>query len=243
MLSQEKSQNEINWSLGHYMTVDEVEKAFDVSDLPKPYSVAPNQPFTGAFYYTWGALPLFLLIIVAVFMIPLSGGFGSTVLAEEIILSPQTSQTAPQTVFTQPFELKGNRNVRITAIAPNVNNEWVALEADLVNEANNEVDSIPINIEYYTGTDSDGSWTEGSKNEDATMSSLPGGKYVLRLQGTWQKWQEPQPLRVKIEQNVVRGINFICAFIVLAIIPILAFFRKFAFESKRWSESMFGNTT
>ena len=243
MLSQEKSQNEINWSLGHYMTVDEVEKAFDVSDLPKPYSVAPNQPFTSSFYYTWGFLPLLLLIIIAVFMIPLTGGFGSTVLAEEIVLPAQTSQTAPQTIFTKPFELKGNRNVRIMAIAPNVQNEWVALDADLVNEANNEIDSIPINIEYYTGTDSDGRWTEGSRNEDATLSSLPGGKYTLRLQGTWQKWQQPQPLRVKVEQNVVRGVNFCCAFIILAIIPVLAFFRKFAFESKRWSESMFGSGT
>ena len=243
MLSQEKSQNEINWSLGHYMAVGEVEKAFNVSDLPKPYSVAPNQPFTGSFYYTWGFLPLLLLVIVAVFMIPLTGGFGSTVLAEEIVIPAQTSQTAPQTIFTQPFDLKGNRNVRITAIAPNVQNSWVALEADLINESNSEVDSIPINIEYYTGTDSDGSWTEGSKNEAATLSSLPGGKYTLRLQGTWQNWQQPQPIRVKVEQNVVRGINFICAFIVLAIFPILALFRKFAFESKRWSESMFGSNT
>ncbi len=242
MLSQEKSQNEINWSLGRYMTVGEVEKAFDVSDLPKPHSVAPNQPFTGSFYYTWGAIPLLLLIAVAVFMIPLTGGFGSTVLAEELIIPAQTSQTAPQTFVTQPFELKGNRNIRITAIAPNVQNSWVALEADLINEANNDVDSIPINIEYYAGVEGGESWTEGSKDEDATLSSLPAGNYTLRLQGTWQNWQQPQPLRVKVEQNVVRGINFICAFIVLAIFPVLALFRKFAFESKRWSESMFGNT-
>ena len=48
------SQNEINWSVGTYMTNAEIEKAFGVADLPKPWSVAPNQPFTGRFYYTWG---------------------------------------------------------------------------------------------------------------------------------------------------------------------------------------------
>ena len=46
--------NEINWSLGTYMTNAEVEKIFGVTDLPKPWGVAPNQPFTGSFYYTWG---------------------------------------------------------------------------------------------------------------------------------------------------------------------------------------------
>ena len=49
MLSQETTQNEMNWSVGTYMTNAEVEKAFGVSDLPKPWAVAPNQPFTGGF--------------------------------------------------------------------------------------------------------------------------------------------------------------------------------------------------
>ena len=53
MLSQEISPNEINWSVGTYLTNDEIEKAFGVTDLPRPWGVGPNQPFTGQFYYTW----------------------------------------------------------------------------------------------------------------------------------------------------------------------------------------------
>ena len=56
-----------------YMTNAEIEKAFGVSDLPKPWSVAPNQPFTGGFYITWGFALLGLLFVVAVLMIPLTG--------------------------------------------------------------------------------------------------------------------------------------------------------------------------
>lgn len=37
MLSQEMTANEVNWSLGTYMTNAEVEKAFGISDLPKPW--------------------------------------------------------------------------------------------------------------------------------------------------------------------------------------------------------------
>lgn len=238
MLSQELSGNEINWSVGVYMTNAEIEKAFSLSDLPKPWSVAPNQPFTGSFYYTWGLLPLLILFVVAVFMIPFSG-MSATVLSQQTQLPPMVNATMPQAVFSQPFELKGNRNVRITANAP-VSNAYADLDIDLINEQNNEVESVNIPIEYYSGTDSDGSWTEGSQKQDATLSSLPAGKYTLRIEGTWQNWQVAQPVTVKVEQNVTRGINFFCAFFILLIIPILALFRKLMFESSRWSESMFG---
>ncbi len=241
MLSSETTASEINWSLGTYKTNKEIEEIFGVSDLPKPWAVAPNQPFTGNFYYTYGLIPLALLFVIAIFLLPFTG-VKNTVLAQEIVLPPMANATTAQTIFTQPFEIKGNRNVRVSAESPGINNSWVELDADLVNEQNSEIESVPINMEYYQGSDSDGAWTEGKKEEDATLSSLPAGKYTLRIAGSWGNWQQPLPLRVKIEQNVVRGVNFCCAFFVLGIIPLLALFRKITFESKRWKDSMFSTS-
>jgi uncharacterized Zn finger protein (UPF0148 family) len=240
MLSQEQSQTEVNWSLGTFMTNAEIEKAFGVTDLPKPWAVAPNQPFTGSFYYTWGLIPLALLFVAAIFMIPL-GGLSSTILSEQIVLQPTANENTAQTVFSQPFEIKGNRNVRITATAP-VNNSWANLDVDLVNEQNNEVESVPIDIEYYNGVEDGESWSEGGQETDATMSSLPAGKYMLRVEGSWQDFSKPLPVTVKVEQNITRGVNFGLAFFVLLIVPVLSLFRKFMFESRRWSESMFGSS-
>ena len=240
MLSQEVTGSEINWSLGTYMTNAEVEKAFGVSGLPKPWSVAPNQPFTGQFYYTWGALPLILLIVLAVFMIPLSG-MTATALSQQIVLPPMANATAPQTMFSQPFEVKANRNLRITAAAP-VTNSFADLDVDLVNEQSQEVESVSVPIEYYQGVDGGESWTEGGQSQDATLSSLPAGKYTLRVEGTWQNWQQPMPITVRVEQNVNRGVNFGCAFLVLLIVPLLGIFRKFSFESNRWKDSMFSSS-
>ena len=240
MLSQETTANEMNWSIGTYMTNAEIEKAFNVADLPKPWSVAPNQPFTGGFYIKWGFALLGLLCIVSILMLPFSST--STPLSENITLQPTASATTPQTVFSQPFDLKGNRNVRITASAP-VNNAFADLDVDLVNEQNQEVESVNVPIEYYTGSDSDGAWTEGSQTQDATISSLPAGKYTLRVEGTWQNFQQPLSVSVKVEQNVSRGVNFCCAFVILALFPLLALFRRFAFESRRWGESMFGSSS
>ena len=150
----------------------------------------------------------------------------STPLSETITLPPTANATTPQAAFSKPFELKGNRNVRITANAP-VNNAFADLDVDLVNEQSQEVESVNVPIEYYTGSDSDGAWTEGSQSQDATISSLPAGKYTLRVEGTWQNFQQPMPVTVRVEQNVTRGVNFVCAFVILALFPLLALIRKF----------------
>ena len=47
------------------------------------------------------------------------------------------------------------------------------------------------------------------------------------------------PVTVKVEQNINRGVNFCLAFGLLAILPILGLLRKWSYETKRWSESMF----
>src|SRR5690606_5424204 len=224
MLSQEMTAEEWNWSVGIYMTNAEIEKAFGISGLPKPWSVAPNQPFTGSFYYTWGALPLLGLFVVAVFMLPFTG-ISSTVLSQQINLPPLKAAAQPQTMFSESFELKSNRNVRIAASAP-VSNSWADLDVDLINDQSQEIESVNIPIEYYTGVDSDGSWSEGGQSQDATISSLAAGKYTLRVEGTWQNWQQAMPITVRVEQGVNRGVNFLCSLLILAIVPVFGVIRK-----------------
>ena len=240
MLSQEKTDKEVNWSLGTYLTKDEVEKAFNVSNLPRPTNVAPNQPFSGSFYYTWGFLPLFLLIVASIFTIPFMG-FGKTVYQGELILEPLANLNATQTVFTKPFEIKSGQNVQVSVNAKIDDNSWAQLDFDFVKD-NKAVDSIPIDVEFYKGYTDGENWSEGSKNDDATVSAMPAGTYLMRIQGTWGQWQKPLPVTVKVEQNVTRGVNFCAAFLLLAIVPIFMLIKKFAFESKRWSESMFGSS-
>ncbi len=240
MLSNEMTGNEMSWSQGLYTPVRDIEKAFNVQDLPKPWSVAPNQPFTGSFYYTWGLGLLGGLFVIAFLMIPL-GGFSSVPLSQTVTLNPLPSQNGSNPTFSQAFELKGNRNVQITVNAP-VSNSWASFDVDLVNEASNDVESVPIDIEYYNGVEDGESWSEGGQNKDVVLSSVPAGRYMLRIDGQWQNWQQPLPVTVKVEQNITRGFNFCCAFILLLIIPLVNLIRKWMFESKRWSESMFSTS-
>ncbi len=237
MLSQEVSGSEINWSAGIYLTPKEVEKAFGIKDLPRPWGIAPNQPFTGSFYYTWGLLPILALFGIAMFLFPLKG-ISSTVLTQEIVLPPMTNPGTPQTAFSQPFELRGNSNVRITARAP-VNNSWAEVDVDLVNDQSQDIESVNIPIEFYSGVDSDGSWSEGGQEQDATLSSLPAGTYTLRVEGSWQDAAKPMPVTVKVQQNITRGMNFCCALVLLLLVPLVTVLRKLSFETSKWKDSMF----
>ncbi|NNE98794.1 MAG: DUF4178 domain-containing protein, partial [Pyrinomonadaceae bacterium] len=115
------------------------------------------------------------------------------------------------------------------------------LNIDLIKEGNNEVESVLVPIEYYYGVSGGESWSEGGQTNDATISSVPAGKYRLRIEGSWKDWNRPMPIRVKVEQNIVRGVNFWLAFIFLAIGPIIGVFKKLSFETRRWSESMYSS--
>ena len=61
MLSKESTKSksktvEENWSLGKYLTVDEVEKAFGIKGLPRPDTIGPHQPFPHAGIYRYWLL-------------------------------------------------------------------------------------------------------------------------------------------------------------------------------------------
>lgn len=243
MLSQEMNSNEVNWSLGTYLKRNKVEKAFGIKGLPKPSNVAPNQPYEGGGLVKYGFALLGILLIIGIFMIPFSG-FSSTPLPQQdIVLQPLPRPLASgRAVESNEFELDARENVRISAAAGVRRNSWSELNIDLINASNNDVEAVQIPLEYYAGVTDGESWTEDSRIGTATISSVPAGKYKLRIEGVWQDWNQPMPIWVKVEQNVTRGVNFWVAFILLAIGPVIGLFRKLSFESRRWSESMFGGS-
>lgn len=237
MISGEMSQNELNWSIGTYMTNAQVEKAFGIKGLPGAWNVAPNQPFPHYSFMRYSWLMLGILIVAGILMIPF-GSSSSTVTSQEVTLPAMANAQADQTAFSTPFDLKGSRNVRVTAEAP-VDNSYAELDFDLINEQNSEVESFPLDISFYKGVEDGEAWSEGGQSNEADISAVPAGKYSLRISGNWQNWQQPLPVKFKVEQNVLRGVNFWLCFILLLIAPILTLVWRFTFESQRWGESMF----
>jgi len=233
-----RATGEINWSLGTYITVPQVEKAFSVSGLSRSSNVAPNQPYKHWWIYKYW-LAFILIALVTGFLTLVATPSTKEVFSQTITLDPLPNEDGTQVFFSQPFELAARGNLEVVGESP-VQNTWVYLEGDLINDETGVVQSFPIDISYYQGVEDGESWSEGEQNDSAYMSAMPAGRYVLRLEGQWEKWQQPATVTVKLEQNVIHGLNLLVALIVLSIAPVVMVIYHIRFERRRWSESMFG---
>jgi len=87
--------------------------------------------------------------------------------------------------------------VTISAISSNINNRWIDLDYSLVNrQTQQSIDAYGL-IEYYTGTDSDGPWTEGSTSAETLIASVPRGTYDIYLDGGAHGWPNDPSVTVK----------------------------------------------
>ncbi|MGB8510848.1 MAG: DUF4178 domain-containing protein, partial [Pyrinomonadaceae bacterium] len=256
---------EINWSYSVYVPVKEVERKFKV-DLPSPTApVAPNQPFPHAGVYKYW-LPLVLIALLAGAGVWLTAS-RAKVFDEVYTLQPQPVATATpllaegangavatftpvaqpdaagentQVIFSQAFTLAARRNIRVNGFA-NVDNNWLYVEGDLINEETGLVQSFELPIEYYYGVDDGESWSEGGSERSVYLSALPEGRYTLRLEAQWEKWNQalPPQLTVRVEQGEPRILNLLLTLVALSIVPLFVAIRHFSFERRRWADSAF----
>lgn len=234
---EKRATGEINWSLGTYLTPAQIEKSFGVSGLTRASGIAPNQPYLHKWIYKYWAIFMVAALLVS-FLVFITSGSTNEVFAQSVNFQPLPNAEGTQVFFSEPFALVGRRNLRITGESP-VDNTWVYLEADLINEETGLVQSFPIDISYYHGIEDGESWSEGSQKDSTVTSSLPDGRYVLRLEGQWEKWQQPATVSVRIRQNVTRGLNLLLLLILISIVPVLMAIYHISFERRRWAESMF----
>jgi hypothetical protein len=225
---------EINWSLGTFMKRAEVEKAFGISGLPRPSKIAPNQLFPHKKVYKYWLVLLAVALVVGMGIIATASH--RKVFEATYQLDALKSLEDSQIRFSEPFELKARQNVVITAWSP-VDNTWMEIEGDLINQATNEAQGFSLPIEYYHGVDDGESWSEGSQTPSVHVSALPEGTYVLGLEVRWERWQQPAPLTIKAEQGSPRVLHLLLAMVALSIFPLFVLLRHWNFEKRRWEDS------
>ena len=118
-----------------------------------------------------------------------------------------------------------------------VENSWLYMEGDLIDESTGLVQAFSTPVEYYRGVDGGESWSEGGQTNSVHLSALPAGKYTLRVEAQWEKWQQPISMTVRVEQGVPRILHIILTLILISIIPIFVLFYHFSFEKRRWEDS------
>jgi uncharacterized protein DUF4178 len=225
---------EINWSLGSYVKRGDVEKAFGISDLPRTSKIAPNQLFPHKKVYKYWGLMLAATFLLGLMFI--ATGSRTKVFDQTFALQPAANAEGTQVIFSEPFQLKGRQNIRVSARA-SVDNSWLYIEGDLIDDATGEVQSFSMPVEYYHGVADGESWSEGSQSPDTHLSALPAGKYMLRIEAQWEKWQQPATVSVRIDQGVPRVLHLFLVLLFISLFPLMVMVYHFSFEKRRWEDS------
>src|SRR6202165_3650318 len=239
VLSSEKLDKEVTWSIGEYMYGREVWDSFKLpGDPPEAMGVYENQPSPVTTNVTgiWVAFAAF-----AVFLLVLMAGFDMSAKKEPFLHETyqyNRAEAKGETSFvTDAFELTGRTStVQVKTYAP-VSNHWIYLNYALINQDSGQAWDVGREVSYYSGYDSDGSWTEGKQNDDVVLPSVPPGHYYLRVEPEADPSLPRIPYTIDVTHDVpVFGIYGI-AFLALLVPVVIISFRAYPFERSRWSES------
>lgn len=239
MLSSEQTWGEIAWSLGTWVPGKTVWKNFHLpGSAPPATGVYANQPspYQGRPRELWR---LCLWSLIAVFVIWL--GFRLFDRQEAVYnghFSYSPRQKTEAAFVTPSFDLKGRTSSVEISTTTDLDNNWVYLNMALINETTGQTYDFGREVSYYHGRDSDGAWTEGRPEDAVMLSSIPPGRYFLRVE---PEMDPGAPREVNYALSVRRDVptfSYIWFVALLLVIPpIVTWFRSVSFENARWNES------
>lgn len=236
VLSREEADGEVIWSVGEYVEAEAIRTAFNIKQsMPALQGVGANQPSPSQSTGAGGLWMKFAVVMLIIQAITLFLSKNETVFSHEYIYSPNANEVSP------PFELKyGKTNVQVELYSPVMNN-WLEIGVELVNEHTGNAYGFEQGVEFYTGSDSDGVWTEGGHSGRYLLPRIPAGTYHVNIkpsQGAVNNAPDV-PYKVVIVRDAAIWANFLAALLVWSVFPALSFIRRTAFEVKRWSTSDF----
>ncbi|MEQ1884936.1 MAG: DUF4178 domain-containing protein [Bryobacteraceae bacterium] len=239
VLSEEKVDGEVTWTMGEYVLGKDIWKSFHLpGSAPAPIGIYLNQPapLSASWKELWVAFVMMLMCVGIVFFLD------EALAAKEQVLDRTYRYTGPPitgdpSFVTPVFELKGRvSNVEIRT-ETDASNQWIFINYALINSETGAAYDLGREVSYYSGSDSDGSWSEGSKNDDVLVPSVPAGHYYLRVEPEGDASLGPVRYSIIVSRDIPPFPLFLAAFFALLIPPILIGWRAFSFERKRWAES------
>lgn len=242
MLTCEENRQERSWTLLTLLGVGEAEQAFGLEPRPRPSGVTPSphepsphlRPLREAAFVFAAAVMALVAVLIAL------GQPSRTLLTQTIELT-QDAPPVERVVATLSLPAAYNR-ITVDARADTLSNSWVDLDYALVDRRTQRSFDTYALAERYSGTDSDGSWSEGDRSPNTSYASIPGGTYDLVVEAAVHGWTGAQspPVAwqtVPVTIQVTSGGSFagpmILALIALSLWPGLLAILHFAFEQRR----------
>ena len=227
---------EITWSRGEYVDGKEVGTAFGVEAMEARTGMYLNQPNPYAERWKSIRLPMFIAILILCGLQAYTFWFAGLQTAYNGQFTFRRAD-ASRVLTSDPIDLPGSSAMVTVGANANVSNNWIVLDVGLVNETTGNRYETAVDIEFYSGSDSDGPWTEGSKIGYGTISRVPAGRYRLTIEPEADPNINEMPFSIRVSRGGVFWSNFWMMLALLLAYPLYLFFRSSSFERARWSES------
>jgi hypothetical protein len=239
VLSSETTENkEVTWSLGEYMSGVDIWKAFSLSGQPSPPTgVYENQPspLSATTKAIWKNCAL--LLIGAVLLFVLNNVISKDKIVYNNTYTFDTNDPGEHSFVTDTFELTGRAVPVKVETRASLNNNWIYINYALINEDTGQTYDFGREVSYYSGYDSDGSWSEGSPHDSVVLPSVPAGHYYLRVEPESDRGHGQISYAVTVTHDHPVAAWFLIALGLLVVPAVLTTWRSINFEHRRWQES------
>ncbi len=130
-------------------------------------------------------------LCLAFFAIPFISGNEAAVTSQTQVTVDGSEKT--MTVGTVVID-RDYQAVTIDAHTSHFENSWIDIDYMLVNKATQKGHTAYGVVEYYTGSDSEGRWSEGSHNTKIQFSAIPHGAYDVVADIKANSWNNNMPV-------------------------------------------------
>lgn len=192
MLSLERSDGEVNWTLLESISDADVRAAFGLP-APKRSSFASlGGDFHKAKSMRGSDLPfMFLMAFVSALIIfIIMAVFGMSTASFEGRSSvrgngPERNVTLGTISTGRPYQF-----VTVRVRSSTFDNRWIDLDYSLVDRKSQQSFDASSVVEHYTGRDSDGPWSEGSYETRTLFGNVPQGGYDIVVDMSSHRWSD-----------------------------------------------------
>ncbi len=221
---------------GRYVEPQEMSVAAPkFTTLPQPCGIHSAQPYTPSKWLKglWKIALVFIVVNSALGLYTCAVNNPRTLVTEHV-----TADNYKNEYLSKLFRIEKPGILRIFGSAP-VYNSWLALSFALVDSDDKVVSETDGELSFYSGRDSEGNWSEGSKNFSTEFLVKKPGDYKLLIYGIGGSGDKAGPARdeaadITLQSGVSLAWYFWIPIVFAIILALLQPIKKMLFESKRW---------
>ncbi|MBX3251577.1 MAG: DUF4178 domain-containing protein [Myxococcales bacterium] len=241
MVSEERGDNEVNWTAGRYVEPREIQKAFGLERTPPRSGVGFCQPNPHSVAKASLVAGLLLPLLCVLFIFFELAGDRPRVASLGLTVPPVAGEpTSPVISTSDPFRVDRGPTTLALDLRTNADNQYVGVEAALLEQTTGDVRHFFLETGYFRGHDGE-SWSEGSQSAVAYVDRVPPGTYVLQLQPMWEASPQrggpnglvPPAVAVDVRAHERSPMLFLIALGLLLLPFFWVLIRRGMFEAKR----------